>query len=162
MINYLVALSTADTNKWSILLDQRFHEPTPKKTGANDERTGPIRQRQKRLNDALTTEMAIRYREGATVYLLAIEFNIDRRTVSDRLKKVEVGMRLQSSPGELINEMTLLYKVGLSFATIGMRLNVSPQTIRHYVKESGVQIRNAHWRTEQEETSGLTEDLYLR
>ena len=127
-----------------------------KKTSSRYERTGPIRQLQRRLSDALVTEMAIRYRAGATVYQLAIELNIDRRTISNRLKKAGVRMRLQSPPSDLINEMTQLYKAELSFATIGMKLDVSPQTVRRYVKESGVRIRNAHWRKEQEETSGLS------
>jgi DNA-binding CsgD family transcriptional regulator len=139
-----VALSTADTNKWSILLDQRFQVPTPKKTSPKYERTGPIRQRQRRLSDIQAEQMACRYRQGATVYELAIEFNIDRRTVSDRLKKAGVRMRLQPPPEEMIDEMVRLYASGLSFATIGKQLCASPRTVSHYVQRRGVQIRNAH------------------
>lgn len=58
------------------------------------ERIRQIRQRQRRLNDSQVVELAFRYRGGATQ--LATEFNIDRRTVPDRLKKAGVGMRLQS------------------------------------------------------------------
>jgi hypothetical protein len=88
--------------------------------------------------------MACRYREGATVYQLAIDFNIDRRTASDRLKKTGVRMRLQPPPAEIIDEMVRLYESGLSFATIGKQLSASPQTIRRYVHERGVQVRHEH------------------
>jgi DNA-binding CsgD family transcriptional regulator len=88
--------------------------------------------------------MACRYREGATVYQLADEFNIDRRTASDRLKKAGVKMRLQPPPDEMIDEMVRLYESGSSFATIGKQLYASPQTVSHYVQRRGVQIRNAH------------------
>jgi hypothetical protein len=80
------------------------------------------------------------------VYQLAIEFNIDRRTASDRLKKAGVTMRLQPPPGEIIDEMVRLYESGLSFAAIGKGLCASPQTVRRYVHERGVQIRGAHRR----------------
>jgi hypothetical protein len=142
-----VALSTADANKWSILLDQRFQVPTPKKTSLKYERTGPIRQRQRRLSDAQATQMACRYREGATVYQLATEFNIDRRTISDRLKRVGIKMRFQPPPDEMIDKMVRLYESELSFATIGKQLCASPLTIRHYVHQRGVRIRDAHGRT---------------
>ena len=148
-----MALSTADSNKWSILLDQQFHATTPKKTSLKYVRTGPIRQRQRRLSDALATEMAVRYRDGATVYQLATEFNIDRRTVSDRLKKAGVRMRLQRPTDEIIDEMVRLYESGLSFATVGLQLFASPQTVRRYVHERGVRIRDARRRVRSASTS---------
>ena len=51
--------------------------------------------------------MRQRYLEGATVYELGIEFDIDRRTVSTRLKHAGVSMRLQSPTNE---DMGLLSK----------------------------------------------------
>ena len=129
-----MALSTADTNKWSILIDQRFHAPTPRKTSLKYERTGPLRQRQRRLSNELVIQMAVRYGEGATVYELAKEFGIDRRTASERLKKAGVRMRLQPPSDAMIDEMVQLYQSGMSFAKVGARLNVSPQTVLRYVK----------------------------
>ena len=45
----LVALSTADTNKWSTLLEKRHWTSELKFTAVEYERTGPLRQRQRRL-----------------------------------------------------------------------------------------------------------------
>jgi DNA-binding transcriptional regulator LsrR (DeoR family) len=90
--------------------------------------------------------MAIRYREGATVYQLAVEFNIERRTVSDRLKKTGVRMRLQPPPDEVIDQMVQLYELGLSIAAVGKQYEVSPQTVRRYLKLRGLNIRDPHWR----------------
>jgi hypothetical protein len=81
------------------------------------------------------------------VYQLAIEFNIDRRTASERLKRAGVTMRLQPPPNEFIDEMVRLYDSGLSLAAIGKELCASPQTVRHYVYERGVRVRDAHRRT---------------
>jgi hypothetical protein len=62
------------------------------------------------------------------VYQLAIEFNIDRRTVSDRLKKAGVKVRLQPPPNAIIDDMVRLYESDLSCAIIGNELRMSPQT----------------------------------
>ena len=137
-----MALSTADTNKWSTLIETGKWGPKSIKNSFEYERTGPIRQRQRRLSAEQAAMMADRYREGATVYELAKEFNVDRRTVSDRLKKTGVRMRLQPPPSNMIEEMVRMYVSGLSLAAIGKRLRMSPQTIRYYVNESGVQIRH--------------------
>ena len=97
--------------------------------------------------DTQATPMPCRYREGATVYQLATEFDINRRTVSDCLKRAGIKMRFQPPPHEIIKEMVQFHDEGLSFATVGKQLCVSPQTVRRYVKELGVRIRDAHGRT---------------
>jgi hypothetical protein len=110
----LVGLSTADTNKWSILLDQQFRVPTPKNANPKYERTGPLRQRQRRLPGALVAEMAAKYEAGATVYELAAEYACHRTTVAERLKKAGIAMRLQPPTPESIDSMVQLFKSGLS------------------------------------------------
>ena len=47
----LVALSTADTNKWLTLLEKRDRASELKVTAVEYERTGPIPQRQLTLTD---------------------------------------------------------------------------------------------------------------
>jgi len=89
----LVALSTADTNKWSTLLEKRHGISKSEATPVDYERTGPILQRQRRLPDSQALMLRDRYKEGATVYELANEFSIRRATVSERLKKAGVSMR---------------------------------------------------------------------
>ena len=142
----LVALSTADTNKWATLLNRGHSTLEPQVTRFDYERTGPIRQRQRRLNEAQALLMANKYQEGATVYQLAQEFGISRHTVSERLKRAGITMRQQSPRSELIDEMVGLYESGLSLAGIGDRVGISPGTVHRYIRIRGVQMRDSHGR----------------
>ncbi len=90
--------------------------------------------------------MANKYRNGATVYQLAQEFDISRHTVSTRLKKAGVTMRQQSPGSELIDSMVELYASGLSLADVGTQTGTSPGTVRHYLLVGGVQMRDSHGR----------------
>lgn len=141
-----MALSAADTNKWSTLLEKRHRTSELKVTAVEYERTGPIRQRQRRLTEEQVKQMAARYHEGATVYELAKEFDIRRATVSERLKRAGVSMRCQPPGYELINSMAGLYESGLSLAEVGVRTGTSPGTVRRYVLIAGVQMRDSHGR----------------
>jgi hypothetical protein len=140
----LVALSTADTNKWSTLLKERLYGPMTASTNTHDERSGPIRQRQRRLSDVQVQQMTTRYLEGATVYELAVEFDICRSKVSERLKENGVRMRLQPPSGQEISEMAALYRTGLSLAKVGKLVGVSSGTVLRYLQIEGVQLRNTH------------------
>jgi transposase-like protein len=88
--------------------------------------------------------MTTRYLEGATVYELAVEFDICRSNVSERLKENGVRMRLSPPNEEQICEMVQLYESGLSLAEVGKRVGVSIGTVKRYVCERGVHIRDAH------------------
>ena len=146
----LVALSTADTNKWSTLLERREWTPKSEATPLDYERTGPIRQRQRRLTDAQALILRDRYDEGATVYELAKEFGIRRAAVSERLKKAGVSMRCQPPRNVLINSMAGLYESGLSLAEVGARTGISPGTVRRYLFIRGVKMRDSHGRIRSE------------
>ncbi len=141
-----VALSTADTNKWSTLLEKRHRPSDLEATNFDYGRTGPMRQRQRRLTEPQVEQLAVRYNEGATVYELAEEFGIRRATVSERLKKAGVTMRCQPPGSELINSMVGLYASGLSLAEVGDRVGTSPGTVRRYLRIHGVQMRDSHGR----------------
>lgn len=142
----LVALSTADTNKWSTLLEKRDRTSELKVTAVEYERTGPIRQRQRRLTKAQVVEMAARYQEGATVYELAADFGCNRTTVAARLKKAGIVMRLQPSSKEVIHEMVRLYQSGLSLADVGFQVGTSAGTVLRYLSDHGVKTRDTHGR----------------
>jgi DNA-binding CsgD family transcriptional regulator len=144
--NFFVALSSADTNKWSSLLEKRDQTPKPESTNFDYERTGPILQRQRRLTDTQALLLGNRYSEGVTVYELAKEFGISRHTVSGRLKKTGIAMHQRSPKSELIDEMVGLYESGLSLAAVGDRLGTSPGTVRRYLLIGGVQMRDSHVR----------------
>jgi DNA-directed RNA polymerase specialized sigma24 family protein len=142
----LVALSTADTNNWSTLLNQSLYGPKTASTNTNDERSGPIRQRQRRLSDVQVQLMTTRYLEGATVYKLAVEFDVCRSKVSERLKQNGVKMRLTPPSDDEVCEMVRLYESGLSLAVVGKIVGKSVGTVKHYLQEYGVRTRDTHRR----------------
>jgi hypothetical protein len=90
--------------------------------------------------------MTTRYLEGATIYELAVEFNICRSKVSERLKENGVRMRLQPPSDQKICEMVRLYESGLSLAAVGKIVGKSVGTVKRYVIERGVQTRDTHGR----------------
>lgn len=90
--------------------------------------------------------MANKYQTGATVYQLAQEFGISRHTVSDRLKKAGITMRLQPPRSELIDEMVGLYVSGLSLVEVGDLVGTSPGTVHRYTRIRGIQMRDSHGR----------------
>jgi len=123
---------------------QMSFNPRTQVTNYDYERTGPIRQRHRRLSETQTLLMADRYRTGATLYQLAKEFGISRHTVSERLKKAGIAMRQQSPGDKPIDLMVRLYESGLSLAMVGNRVGASPGTVRRYLLINGVQMRDSH------------------
>jgi len=90
--------------------------------------------------------MTTRYLGGATVYELAVEFDICRSKVSERLKKNGVTMRLGPSSVQEVCDMVRLYESGLSLAAVGKIVEKSVGTVKRYVIERGVQTRDTHGR----------------
>ena len=131
-----MALSTADTNKWLLLIEGRLNGQTADNHTSSDyQLLGPISQRQRRLTKAQVVEMAARYQEGATVYELATEFGCHRATVSERLKKAGITMRLQSPTSEVIDSMVRLYASGLSHLEVGKQLGFCANTVRNCLRK---------------------------
>ena len=93
----LVALSTADSNKWLLPKEGHLERQTPEdSTSSDNQLLSPIRQRQRRLTAAQAVKMYARYEEGATVFELAAEFGCHRTTVAGQLKKAGIAMRFHS------------------------------------------------------------------
>ena len=142
-----MALSTADSNKWLLLIENRLVRQTPEDFTSPDYRlNGTIRQRQRRLTDAQVAEMATRYQTGATVYELAAEYGCHRTTVAERLKKAGMVMRGQSPTSEAIDSMVLLYASGLSLVEVSKRLGFSANTVRNCLQARRIQTRDTHGR----------------
>ena len=92
-------------------------------------------QQQKRLSDAEARQMRQRYERVATVYELSAAYGIDRRTVSERLKKTGIVMRGQSPSPKSIELMANLHATGLSFLEVGKQLGFCANTVRKCVIE---------------------------
>jgi transposase-like protein len=142
----MVALSTADTNNWSTLLEKQHRTSELEVTAVEYERTGPILQRQKRLSEAQALLMATKYQNGATVYQLAEEFEICRSSVSGWIKKLGIPMRGQPPNNEMIDSMVNLYLAGMSLTAVAQNLGASPGTVHNHLKSRHVQMRDSHGR----------------
>ena len=146
----MVALSTADPNKWSHLIESVFESPIPmsdSRTTLDYQLVGPIRQQQRRLNEAHTLELVDRYESGATVYELAKEFRCSRQTVSERLKKAGVTMRHQSPTPEVVDAMVRLYLSELSLVEVGKQLGFCANSVASCFRKRGIQVRDTHGRS---------------
>ncbi len=138
-----MALSTADSNKWLLLIEDRLRGQTPEVHTASDyQLLGPIRQRQRRLTEAQVSEMVARYESGATVYELAAEFGCHRTTVAARLKKAGIAMRFQSPTSAAIDSMVRLYGSGLSLLEVGKQLGLCANTVRNCLRGRPIEARN--------------------
>lgn len=132
----IVALSTADSNKWLLLKEGHLEKQAPEVITSSDYRlNGPIRQRQRRLTEAQVAEMAAKYEEGATVYDLAAEYGCHRATVAERLKKMGIVMRGQSPTPEAIDSIANLIASGLSPQAVGKQLGFCANTVRSVLRK---------------------------
>ena len=90
--------------------------------------------------------MASCYLHGSTVYELAEEFGVQRTTVSERLKKAGIKMRLQAPCVDAVDEMVKLYASGLSALAVGKIVSMSPQTVLNHLRARGIRARDSHGR----------------
>jgi uncharacterized protein (DUF433 family) len=141
----MVALSTADSNKWLLLKEGHLEKQAPEVITSSDYRlVGSIRQRQRRLTGAQVVEMATRYQAGATVYELAAEFGCHRATIAERLKKAGTVMRGQSPTPEVIESMVRLYGTGLLPLDIGDQFGFCANTVRNCLRKCQEEIFGKH------------------
>jgi transposase-like protein len=139
----LVALSTADSNKWLLLKEGHLEKQAPEVITSSDYRlNGSIRQRQRRLTEAQVADMTSKYEAGATVYELAAEFGCHRATVSERVKKAGIVMRGQSPTPDVIDSMVCLYESGLSYQEVGKKLGLGANTVRNCLRERRIRARD--------------------
>jgi hypothetical protein len=160
-----VALSTCDTEKWTTIQTRsgmsaqansghrassshyEVQDASRQREGGDHLTSVCLRQRQRRLTREQVARIGQQYQEGATLYKIAAEFSIDRKTVSAHLKAAGIKIRLHAPSSEEADKMVRLYLAGLSCATIGAQLRYSPQTVLRRLKDRGVQMRGAHeWR----------------
>lgn len=98
------------------------------------------------LNRLQLAQLAAEYEAGATVYQLAGQFHIDRRTVALHLHRMQVELRLQSPTETEVDEMVQLYGSGLSLMRVAGQTGFAAETIRRYLRARRVQLRDTHGR----------------
>ncbi|MFV2195041.1 helix-turn-helix domain-containing protein [Nocardiopsis sp. LOL_012] len=95
----------------------------------------------RQLKPAQVEELIAEYQAGATVYQLADRFGIERRTVSNILKRNGITPRWRHLTDEQIEEAIQLYCEGWSLAKLGKRFGVADTTIRAQLLKYGVEMR---------------------
>ena len=106
----------------------------------------PKFRRARQLDANQIQELIAGYQAGATVYELASQFGIERRTVSNILHRYQVPMRRRGLSPEQVDEAIHLYNLGWSLARVGARLDVNHTTVLTKLRERGVPTRDAHGR----------------
>ena len=116
-------------------------------TGSRREPRSRVRtKRALQLNKGQISHLLERYQAGASVYALAAEFRIDRRTVSDHLHRHGVPLRLTPVTDEQAAVVASLYREGLSTAQVAIQVHRDPAVIYRTLKRVGIPTRDTHGR----------------
>lgn len=108
----------------------------------------PLPPRVKRLTPETKFELVRRYLEGESALALSRDLGIHRTTALAILDAAGVKRPVKVMTEAKIKKAIALYESGKSFAVVGKKLGVSPETIRHEFINRGVKIRGAHERTQ--------------
>lgn len=95
-----------------------------------------------RLDDGQVRELIAGYQGGATVYELGERFGIERRTVSEILRRHHVPMRRRGLTSEQVDDAIRLYGMGWSLARVGQHLGVDGMTVLNKLRERGIPTRD--------------------
>lgn len=85
--------------------------------------------------------LAQAYQDGATSYVLAERYGINRVRVSRILEEQSVPRRMQSLSASQIQETAALYEEGLSIAKVAAEIGCGKGTIWKELRLAGVQLR---------------------
>jgi DNA-binding CsgD family transcriptional regulator len=129
--------------RWSNLSEQgerlqTLVEMTP--SGPEAPKCRTPKQVQRRLRPNEITDLAARYKAGATVYELADRFRIHRGTVSSLLERQGVPRREHSLTSSQIAKAIDLYSSGHSLAKIAPELACNPSTVWLALLKAGVRM----------------------
>ena len=100
-----------------------------------------VRQKQTRLTDSQRSDLAARYLGGESARVLAVAFDIDRRTATRIVRADGGAVRYRANADvEMARE---LYESGLSLAKVGAELGVSARTVLNMLRRAGIPTREA-------------------
>jgi hypothetical protein len=100
-------------------------------------------QQQRRLPADIVQQLILRHQSGRTVTQLAAEFDINRETALEHLKRAGIARRLhvRKLTDQLVQEAGQLYATGLSLKNVAKPFNVNETTIRNEFTRAGIQVR---------------------
>lgn len=95
----------------------------------------------RQLRPAELDELVKGYRAGMTVFQLADQFGIDRRTVGRHLRKRGIDTTPPGLQREDVPAAADLYRSGWSLGRIGTKYGIASTTVRVYLLRTGVAMR---------------------
>ena len=101
----------------------------------------PVIQQQRHLTETDQLQLVASYQSGKTVYELATQFDINRKTVSAVLKRQHVTTRWRKLTDTQIQQAIALYETGLSEAAVAEHFGVYPSAIHMMLKRHDVPRR---------------------
>nr|WP_241832801.1 hypothetical protein [Amycolatopsis sp. CB00013] len=128
--------------KLEALLRKLPSASTPPLPRARRRRLGTAR----RLSEAEVADLIEGYLAGVPVAQLGRRFGIDRRTVSQILRRRGVSIRKRGLLPEQVDDAVWLYEEGWSLARIGTRFDTTADTVRARLLERGLRMRDAQGR----------------
>lgn len=95
----------------------------------------------KRLSDAELSTFQARYREGATVDVLAREFGVHRTTVMAFTKRLDLHRPIRALSEPQTQQAAIMYSEGEPLAVVAKRYGVGVETMRTTLLAAGQELR---------------------
>ena len=140
----VVALLTSVTKNWQTLLE--FARTLPPDDGATTTTidTPPpqrLRQHHTRLTPAQKDEVITLYQQGVLVREICQRYGISKQQLSDLRKARSIPRRPRGLNDEQKRQAERRYLAGRSCAAIGRQFGVHAETVRRYLRTTGVALR---------------------
>ncbi|ERH24630.1 Helix-turn-helix domain of resolvase, partial [Actinomyces johnsonii F0542] len=143
----VVALCSSVTRNWQTLLE--FARTLPPDDGDTTATTTTIatpppqrlRQHHTRLTPAQKDEVITLYQRGVPVREICQRYDISRQQVSDLRNARGIPRRPRGLSDEQKRQAEQHYLAGRSCATIGRQFGVHAETVRRYLRTTGVALR---------------------
>jgi uncharacterized protein (DUF433 family) len=100
-----------------------------------------IKQYQKHLTEMEISEIAQKYQAGKSTYELAKEYDCNRHTVSNTLKKQGIDVTTSKANRLDPDDIAAMYKNLCNCAEIAEKYGVGPNIIRKCLRAQGISIR---------------------
>ena len=143
----MVALLTSVTKNWQTLL--KFARTLPPDNGATTATTTTIatppsqrlRQHHTRLTPAQKDDVITLYQQGVPVREICQRYGISKQQVSDLRNAHGIPRRPRGLTDEQKRQAKQRYIAGQSCATIGRHFGVHAETVRRYLRTTGITLR---------------------
>ncbi|MFI5558555.1 helix-turn-helix domain containing protein [Amycolatopsis japonica] len=100
----------------------------------------------KQLSEAEVADLIEGYLAGEAFAQLGSRFGIDRKTVSQILRRRGVPIRKRGLLSEQVDDAVRLYQTGWSLARIGEKFGTTADTVRARLLERGLRMRDTQGR----------------